>query len=382
MKSGVPKVLVVGGGIGGLASALALKKRGIDVEIWERAPVLREIGAGLLLTSNAVWVLDRLGVLNEAIRRGVTVNEWQILDRTARRLQTFQARANGVGSISIARAAFQEVLLSAVSSDLVRLGHEVVSITNDPAGGVEVQASNGRTTRADVVIGADGALSIVRNLIFDKRPPRHVGYVGWRGMVDLVPDAWRSGRLTEAWSDGGRFGIAPVSARRTYWYATENVPCNWTIPPEKRKSHLLEKFKSWHAPICELIEASPDGNILLGDISEVASQRAWHVDSVALLGDAVHLMTPNLGQGAAMALEDAWVLGECFEQFGISRDALIRYEKLRRLRASLILWQSRQVGRLIQMESRVLSFLRDLGLRTLPDFVGALALSPVFDFRV
>src|SRR4030095_10104018 len=121
---GSSKVLVVGAGIGGLALALALQKRGIGVEVWERVPMLREIGAGLLLTSNAVWVLDRLSVLNGAICQGIAVNEWQILNRSARRLQTFRAKPNGVGSISIARAAFQEVLLSAVSSDSIRLGYE------------------------------------------------------------------------------------------------------------------------------------------------------------------------------------------------------------------------------------------------------------------
>jgi 2-polyprenyl-6-methoxyphenol hydroxylase-like FAD-dependent oxidoreductase len=382
MQSGSSKVLVIGAGIGGLALALALQKRGIGVEVWERVPMLREIGAGLLLTSNAVWVLDRLSVLNGAICQGIAVNEWQILNRSARRLQTFRAKPNGVGSISIARAAFQEVLLSAVSSDSIRLGYEVISIADDRSEGVEVRAANGHSSWASVVIGADGARSIVRNLVFDARPSRRMGYVGWRGMVDRVPEEWRSGRISESWGDGGRFGIAPVSDRRTYWYATENAPIDWTIPAEQRKSHLLERFSSWHEPICDLIEATPDENILLTHISEGASLKAWHSDSVALLGDAAHLMTPNLGQGAAMALEDAWVLAECFEQFGIKPAALAHYEKLRQPRARRIIWQSRQVGHLIQIENPALSTIRDLGLRLLPDFVGALALSPVFNSPV
>lgn len=376
------KVLVVGAGIGGLALALALQRQDIGVEVWERTPVLREVGAGLLLTSNAVWVLKRLGILNEAIRRGIAVNEWHIMDRAARRLQTFRVNAGGVGSISIARAAFQEILFSAVPSKSVRLGHEVISIADDPAKGVEVQAANGHAGWAKIVVGADGGRSIVRNLVFGAQSLRRLGYVGWRGMVDLVPEGWKCGRISESWGDGGRFGIAPVSGHRTYWYATENVPENWPIPMEGRKSHLLAKFRSWHAPICELIEATPDENILLGDISEIASLNAWQSNSVALLGDAAHLMTPNLGQGAATALEDAWVLVKCFAEIGVNPSALARYEMLRRSRAGQIVWQSRQVGRLIQLKSPVLSAIRDFSLRLLPDFAGALALAPVFNFRV
>jgi 2-polyprenyl-6-methoxyphenol hydroxylase-like FAD-dependent oxidoreductase len=382
MRTGSSKILAVGAGIGGLALALALQKRAIGVEVWEKAPMLREIGAGLLLTSNAVWVLDRLGVLNETIRRGIAVHEWQILDRSARRLQTFQARVSGVGSISIARAAFQEVLLSAVSSEAVRLGHEVISIANDPTEGVDVQAANGHTKRANVVVGADGTRSIIRNLAFDPRPPRQMGYVGWRGMVDRVPDGWKGGRISESWGDGGRFGIAPVSDRRTYWYATENVPIGWTIPVEERKSHLLDRFGSWHTPISELIEATPDESILLNDIAEMDSLKTWQSGSIALLGDAAHLMTPNLGQGAAMALEDAWILAESFERFGVTPDALAHYEKCRQPRVRRIVRQSRQVGRLIQFGSPTLSAMRDLALRLLPDFVGTFALAPVFNFRV
>jgi 2-polyprenyl-6-methoxyphenol hydroxylase-like FAD-dependent oxidoreductase len=382
MPSGSSKVLVVGAGIGGLATALTLQRRAIDVEVWESAPMLREIGAGLLLTSNAVWVLDQLGVLNEAIRRGIAVNEWRILDCSARRLQTFHAKVNGVGSISIARAAFQEALLSAVSPDAVRLGQEVISIRNDPAEGAKVQAANGHSKWAKVVIGADGARSIVRNLVFDARPAGRLGYIAWRGMVDRVPGEWKSGSISESWGDGARFGIAPVSDRRTYWYATENRPIDWTVPVEQRKAHLLGRFRCWHAPICELIEATPDEDILLSDISEVSLLKTWCCKSVALLGDAAHLMTPNLGQGAAMALEDAWVLAESFEQFGVNSAALAQYEKLRRTRARQIIWQSRQLGRLIQIENPILSCLRDLGLRLLPDFAGALAFAPVFSFRV
>jgi 2-polyprenyl-6-methoxyphenol hydroxylase-like FAD-dependent oxidoreductase len=245
-----------------------------------------------------------------------------------------------------------------------------------------VRAENSFSASANLIIGADGARSIVRRLVFDALPPRRLDYVGWRGMVNWVPEKWKSGRISETWGDGGRFGIAPVSDTRTYWYATENVPEHWSVPSEKRKAHLLTRFRSWHAPICELIDRTPDESILLSDISELAFLKSWCSGAVALLGDAAHLMTPNLGQGAAMALEDAWILAECFGKSGVTPEALVRYEERRRPRARRIVWQSRQVGRLIQIQGRALSSLRNVGLRLLPDFIGKLALAPVFNFRV
>jgi 2-polyprenyl-6-methoxyphenol hydroxylase-like FAD-dependent oxidoreductase len=375
-------MLIAGGGIGGSALALAAQQCDLEAVIWERAPELREAGAGLLLTANAMRVLDLLGVGKAAAGVGQHIHTWQILDRCGRTLQTFTRGRDQPLSISITRASFHDTLRHALPADSLCLGHEVVSVEQPSATGkVIVRSANGDICPADLVIGADGGKSRVSESIFGHHDLRECGYVGWRALVDQVPEEWSNGRITESWGDGLRFGIAPVSETRSYWYATENVSSGWQVPPEQRRAHLLEKFRRWHRPICQLIEATSEDHILLNCIAEHSRRSRWSRGRVALLGDAAHLMTPNLGQGAAMALEDAWVLADCLRQDGPGERALRHYERRRHWRAAYIVWQSRQVGRMIQVEHPWLCGLRDTAVRLTPDSLAMLSMAPVFRFH-
>jgi 2-polyprenyl-6-methoxyphenol hydroxylase-like FAD-dependent oxidoreductase len=381
VESQQPRILIAGAGIGGLALAIALQRNGTTAVIWERAQGLREIGAGLLLTPNAVWILKRLGVFDQTCRAGMVVSRWEILNRSGKVLQHFRQSGDSP-SISLTRSAFQQLLLAELSPEAVLLDHEVRGVTCAAAdGSMAVTSTHGVTATADLLVGADGGNSAVRTVVADARLPRVLGYVGWRGLVNCVPDGWESGRITESWGNGGRFGIAAVAAGRTYWYATENAAAGWTVSVEKRKAHLLNRFQNWHDPVCDLIAATNDDDILLSPISEHWPVRSWHRESATLLGDAAHLMTPNLGQGAAMALEDGWVLAECIREHGCGGTALLRYEKLRKHRTSRVVWLSRQIGRLIQFQHPALTMTRDVALRLTPDWLGAWALRPVFNFR-
>lgn len=364
-----------------MALAVALRRAGMHSVVWERAPVLREIGAGLLLTPNALWILDRLGLLGRALTAGRPVKTWRILDRRGAVLQTF-ARRGEPFSLSIARSAIQELLCAEVTPETLRLDHEVAGIEPSADGKmVALRSAHGDRSEAQIVIAADGVHSFARTAWFGAEAPRDCSYVGWRALVDHVPAAWAGGLITESWADGCRFGIAPISVGRSYWYATENARPGWTVAPGQRKAHLLAKFDRWHDPICALIDATAEEAILFSPIADHPRLRSWQRKGVALLGDAAHAMTPNLGQGAAMALEDAWVLAECLTSDGCGEKALAQYERHRRGRTSWVSWQSRQVGRMIQLEHPWLCCARDNALRWMPDALGALALSPVFNFR-
>ncbi len=381
MESQQPKILIVGAGIGGLTLAIALRQNGTTAVIWEKARVLREIGAGLLLTPNALWILRRLGLLDQACGAGRVISRWEILSRSGRVLQTFRQDGE-MPSVSVTRSAFQQMLLSRLPPEAVLLNHEVRGVM--PATETETMAATSAhsvTFSAHLIVGADGGNSVVRAAVGDARMPRVLGYVGWRGLVGHVPRGWEDGRISESWGDGARFGIAPVAAGRTYWYATENRAAGWSVPIEERKAHLLKRFRKWHAPVCDLVAATNDDDILLSPISEQHTLRSWHRGSVTLLGDAAHLMSPNLGQGAAMAMEDAWVLAGCLREHGSGSAALLQYEKLRKRRTSSIVWLSHQVGRLIQIEYPILTMARDAALRLTPDWIGTRSLAPVFNFR-
>lgn len=379
------KIVIVGGGIGGLALAVALQKHGVPSVVCERAPELREIGAGLLLTPNASWVMDRLGLLEETRGCGQEVKSWHILDRGGRRLQRFGTVTMHAPSVSLTRTALQTLLLRQLPPAGVRLGRGVRSVKQDeadPQGSARVCFTDGSREEADLLVGADGGRSLVRDAVAAAAPTRFQGYVGWRALVPRVPEAWSEGLVTESWSGGLRFGIAPVGGGSSYWYGTENTSEDFTVPPGQRKGWLLERFKGWHAPVAELIEATPEEQILLHGIYDRAPLRRWSRGRIVLLGDAAHLMTPNLGQGAATALEDAWTLARCLAGGDTLPRALARYEKTRRARLAFVTWQARQIGRMIQWENPFLSTLRDVGMRLLPEWSGEWALAPVFRYRV
>jgi 2-polyprenyl-6-methoxyphenol hydroxylase-like FAD-dependent oxidoreductase len=378
---GDAEVLIVGAGIGGLALAVALHHAGLPVRICERAPELREIGAGLLLTPNGSSVLQRLGALEKVIQSGRVTRTWQICDRRGKVLQNFRAGAPDAPCVSVGRASLHRILCNRLPQDALLLNHEVVAVSEDESGEVRVQCAGGQSFLARLVIGADGGGSVVRRTLAPDAHPRYAGYIGWRALVPLIPERWADRLVSESWGDGKRFGIAPVDASRTYWYASENVPPGLRFTPEERKARLMVTFREWHAPIPELIAATPAAEILLNEICDHPRLRCWQRGKIAVLGDAAHLMTPNMGQGAAMALEDAWALAIVLARHGPSAPALVEYESRRRWRTAWIAWQSRQLGRAIQMESRPLCAIRDLVLRLTPDWLGDAALAPVFRFR-
>jgi 2-polyprenyl-6-methoxyphenol hydroxylase-like FAD-dependent oxidoreductase len=228
------------------------------------------------------------------------------------------------------------------------------------------------------LIGADGIRSLVRRHLFGDKALRYRGYVGWRGIAPLVPPSYANGGLTEAWGRGGRFGIAPVDASRTYWYASANCNEDWTESTSERKLNLLERFGRWHAPITDLITATPNEQILVSRIYDAPALRGWWKGNVALLGDAAHAMTPNLGQGACLAIEDAWTLGSAIGRTHAPNLAFAEYERARIDRAYSIRRQSRAMGWVVQAEKPVAVAIRNWVAPRLPEFLVSAGMHALF----
>ena len=359
------KAIVVGGGIGGLATALALLRRGWQVEVWERAPRLAEVGAGLSLWPNALRALSALGLDDDIRGQALEESSTGIRTREGRWLSRMDAGApdsrHGTG-VMIHRADLLAVLAAALPTGILRTGVEVTHVGPDG----RVTHSEGSST-ADLVVGADGIHSAVRRTVWPGAPgPRYAGYTACR-LVTHPVDVDDGG---ESWGRGERFGYASLPDRRVYCFATVTAPRNG---PRIGLEELRRRFGRWHDPIPALLDAADEDAVLQHDIHELPPLRSYVRGRVALVGDAAHAMTPDLGQGACQALEDAVVLADCAHP----RDGLPAYDMQRRPRTQRVARRSRRIGRVAQQTSRSVVVLRDTLLRAAPADVFRASLEPV-----
>jgi len=372
------RVAVAGAGIGGLTAAIALGRAGAEVAVFERAQELEEVGAGLVLAANAQKAFGKLG-LQEAISRLGTpasageIRSWRgetLADVPVKELE----KRVGSPSAAVHRADLQALLLSELGEGPPRLGSEVVGFEQDEDG-VTVLIADGREERFDLLVGADGLRSRVRASLFGPDEPRYAGYTAWRAVArpreELLP--WGEG--FESWGRGARFGCVHIGRGRVYWFATLNAPEGEKDgplgSPQGPKRTLRGLFRGWHRPVGELLDATEEGAIRRDDIYDREPLKGrWGEGRVTLLGDAAHPSTPNLGQGACLAVEDAVVLARCLrEQRDGTRGvegALRRYEGLRRERAAKVVRLSRRIGRIGQLENPALCALRGLVLKATP----------------
>ncbi|MCI2237553.1 FAD-dependent monooxygenase [Paenibacillus sp. TRM 82003] len=366
--------VVVGGGIGGLATGLALRRAGWDVHVRERtADGAAAAGAGLVLWPNAVHCLQVLGVA-EAVRERASVLHRSTLRRpSGRSLSRVDAhelaRRCGQPLLGIARADLSEVLTRALGRDALHLGHEVT----DPA-----------SVEADLVVGADGIGSLVRRSLWpDGARPVHRGYTAWRALVpgaDRLRGTGAEDGASETWGRGERFGTVPVGGAGTYVYATANAPRGARAGDEL--AELRRRFGRWHEPVPALLAAIEPGTVLRHDVHDLPpGATALHRGRTALVGDAGHAMEPNLGQGACLALEDAVVLAHALEAEGSVPSALSRYDRERARRVAALARRSRHLGHLARGAHPALTSARDAAVLVTPARLALRAAGRAADWR-
>jgi 2-polyprenyl-6-methoxyphenol hydroxylase-like FAD-dependent oxidoreductase len=273
-----------------------------------------------------------------------------------------------MANVAIHRAALQRVLLDAAGADVVHLGAECKSLTQDETG-VTAWFADGRAARGDFLVGADGLHSTVRASIYRPEPPRYAGYTAWRGIANITHPQIEPDTAFEAWGRGVRFGMVPVAAGRVYWFATRNAPQGQIDLAEGRKARLMALFKDWHSPIPEILQATDEAAILHNDILDREPLKRWTEGRVTLLGDAAHPMTPNLGQGACQAIEDAVMLAQRLKEREDVEEALLSYEMRRIQRANFVVRQSWQIGRVAQWSNPVAVAVRDRLFKLVGDMV-------------
>jgi 2-polyprenyl-6-methoxyphenol hydroxylase-like FAD-dependent oxidoreductase len=368
--------ILIGAGIGGLATAQALLQLGHRVRVYEAAAELREIGAGVVLGANAMRALDELG-LHDAVRPvGTPLTTVRLLDEHGRVLNRADTTAFterlGYDNLGILRADLQREMLRALPPGVVQLGHRLTHV-EQTATHVTVFFENGTQATAEALIAADGIRSRVRRQLLPASEPRYAGYTCWRAVVQAdIPGLPTTGS-SETWGRAGRFGLVPVADNRLYWFACLNSPApNNPTLRAYRVADLQQAFAGFHAPIPQVLAATSDADLLWGDLFDLVPLTTFAFGRVLLLGDAAHATTPNLGQGAGMAIEDAAVLARCLRRAPADLLAAFRaFDQQRRPRTRRIVEQSRQLGMMAQLTPPWLTPLRNAALAAVPDWVTA-----------
>lgn len=369
-----------------MTAAIALRAKGIEARVFERSRVLADVGAGISLWPNAVKALRKIG-LGDALDSISLVNEDAVIRTTDGRVfsrvsaRDLQQRFGG-GVIVAHRAELLQILASSLGAENIHLGHQCTDITQD-TNGVTAVFSNSATVQGDFLVGADGLHSIVRASLGHQDPIRYSGYTAWRA---VVPFDSRHVAPGESWGYGRRFGALPVRDGRVYWYATSNTPEQAALsnagPSNRGQKALLQSlFRGWHEPVESLIEAAPDSNILRNDIYDRDPLKAWGESRVTLLGDAAHPMTPNLGQGACQAIEDALELARCLSTTTTLELAREKYEAIRIPRTTSIVLASRRLGAIGQIETPLMCRMRNLAIKLTPRKVSLRSLAPAAGYE-
>lgn len=329
---------------------MALHRAGIDAVVYERAPRLYEVGAGMMLWPNATRVLRELGLLERVAAHSGPSTNFLVRSHRGKILMNIALGRFDVPALCTRRADLLSAMLSALPPDRIRLGHELARF--EPAGSkVRVHFANGTAEQYDILIGADGIRSRVRAQLFGASEPIYRGYTVWRGVGSYDGSAIPRGSNSESWGAGKRFGILDTGHGRVTWYAAVNVDRDHQDTSCGRKQELLKMFEGWHEPVEDSIASTGEGSILKNGAYDLAPLESWGRGRVTLLGDAAHPCTPNLGQGGCMALEDALVFAKCVSKEVPVEAALRQYEVLRRRRTSHIQRRSLLMGRIGQWEN-------------------------------
>jgi salicylate hydroxylase len=338
------RIIVIGAGIGGLAAALTLRRSGFEVQVFEQAAELREVGAGVQISPNATRVLHRLGLEQPLRRFGVRpsatiIRRWddgRVLSR--QQLADVCERDFGAPYYHFHRAELLDVLSAAVPAGVVHLDHRCVGLTQHQDR-VEVHFHNGAAADADIVVGADGIHSTVREAILGPESPRFSGHVAYRGLVPAARVAHLGiERGASVWWGPDHHFVqyfVGEGARYLNWVAI--TPGEWRIESWTARGEVadaLKEFEGWHPQVRAIIGSVDTTNRwALYDRDPLPR---WTVGRVTLMGDAAHPMLPYMAQGAVQSIEDAAVLAKCLER-GDAHDpgaALRRYEQSRKPRAS------------------------------------------------
>ncbi|MEO1523601.1 MAG: FAD-dependent urate hydroxylase HpxO [Cyanobacteria bacterium J06633_2] len=341
------KAIIIGAGIGGLTTAIAMQKAGYEVEIYDRTRELRPAGAGISLWSNGVKVLNYLGLGEELAAIGGQMNRMEYRSDTDELLSHIDLRPLiarvGQRPYPVSRTDLQNMLLRAVGENKVQLSMKCIAVEEDEHRATAI-FENGHRASGDIVVGADGIRSVTRSYILGhEATPRYADYVNWNGIVDATPDLCDPDNWVIYVGQGRRASMMPIGGDRFYFFFGSPMEEGTTIAPGDRQKELSTIFDGWPTKVRNLIQVLDPLETNRLEISDLDPLEALVRGRVALLGDSGHATTPTLGQGGCQAIEDAEALTRCLLTTNISvLDALKRYEAERKERTAKLVLKARK----------------------------------------
>lgn len=343
------KYTIIGAGIGGLTTALAFENKGIDYQVFERAPKLNEVGAGIWLAPNALQVLDSLSILDKIFNQGNQIKQITIAKKDLSPIsdsnQQFVEDNFGYSTVAIHRAELQQILFDKIPKHKIHLGKSFNSFIKLNSKELEINFEEGSTVTTNFLIGADGIHSKVRKQLFPESTLRYSGQTCWRGVCEIDLDVTHQHQGFEIWGDEIRFGISKVAKNKVYWFAVIKSKPNIKGSNVQTKENLLKLFSSFHPIVTKLISNTELNQIIKGDINDLKPLNKWYKGNVCLLGDAAHATTPNMGQGGAQAIEDAYYLANLIDEFP-DKNIFENFYKSRRRKVAYVVNQSWSMGKM------------------------------------
>jgi 2-polyprenyl-6-methoxyphenol hydroxylase-like FAD-dependent oxidoreductase len=340
------RVLIAGGGVGGLALAVGLRRAGIEPVVFEKGPI-GKLGSGLNLWANSLRALREIGVEQEVQANGTEIERHEFVTNTGKPIAAWptaeMSRRAGGATVGVKRPELQQTLANALEPSMIRAG-ACVGFTQD-GDGVTLRLADGTEERGDVLVGADGANSAIRAQVVGDGEPRYSGYVGYRAIIDNPPVEFPPGLFRLYYGlHGAWILLYHVGKGRLYWLGLSKQPAGAHAAGGALKETVEARYADFAEPVRKVLAATPRGAVTRSDMVDRDPASSWGEGRVTLLGDAAHPMTPTQGRGAGQALEDAVVLARVLAPGGDPVSALRSYEGQRMKRTAKLVLDSRAIG--------------------------------------
>ncbi len=368
---------IIGAGIGGLTTAIALEKKGFKTRVFEQAESIKPVGAGIILANNAMQVFEKLGLREIIEENGNAISSLNITKATLKTLSTvdlsYFEKKFKAKNIAIHRGVLQQILIDQLSPSSLILNHKLNKITKNP-NGYSLEFQNGKKNQSSILIAADGLNSVVRQNLFPNNTIRNAHQICWRGITEYnLPQKYQH-ELNEAWGKSERFGFVQIAKNKVYWYALKSFKKN---KDEFNVKNIDSYFSEYNTLIKDIISSSKKEQINTAEISDLKPTDTWYKESICLIGDAAHATTPNMGQGACQAIEDAYILSECLKKYDTS-NAFKEFQKNRLPKAHQVVKSSWMIGKMAHLSNPILIGIRNQMIQLVPSSMNRKKMEQIF----